>query len=76
MTSPKLEVDDDFKTFLDIFSNPGTQTSPSTANGAVYQTQFDSFVEKWQRGEVTDLEAGLKGVDKEIDDALQLGQAP
>jgi multiple sugar transport system substrate-binding protein len=76
LTSSKLQVDDNFKTFLDIFSNPGTQTSPSTANGAVYQNQFDSFLEKWQRGDVTDLEGGLKKTDQEIDDALQLGQAP
>jgi multiple sugar transport system substrate-binding protein len=76
LASPKLEVDDNFQTFLDIFSDPNTQTSPSTANGAVYQTQFDSFLEKWQRGEVSDVDAGLHGVDEEIDAALQLGQAP
>jgi multiple sugar transport system substrate-binding protein len=76
LDSPKLEVDDNFKTFLDIFQNPNTDTSPSTANGAVYQTQFDSFVEKWQRGQVDDLDAGLAQVDDEIDSALELGQAP
>jgi multiple sugar transport system substrate-binding protein len=76
LTSPDLEVDDQFKTFLDIFQNPGTETSPSTANGAVYQTQFDDFVQKWQRGQVDDLEAGLAQVDEEIDKALELGQAP
>jgi|tagenome__1003787_1003787.scaffolds.fasta_scaffold20917230_2 multiple sugar transport system substrate-binding protein len=76
LTSPALEVDDQFKTFLDIFQNPGTETSPSTANGAVYQTQFDDFVQKWQRGQVTDLDAGLDKVDEEIDKALELGQAP
>jgi multiple sugar transport system substrate-binding protein len=76
LTSPKLEVDDNFRTFLDLFQNPGTQTSPSTPNGAVYQTQFDEFVQKWQRGKVSDLPAGLKKVDEEIDKALELGSAP
>jgi multiple sugar transport system substrate-binding protein len=76
LTSPQLEVDDQFQTFLDIFQNPGTETSPSTANGAVYQTQFDDFVQKWQRGQVSDLDAGLQKVDDEIDKALELGQAP
>lgn len=76
LTSPELEVDDQFQTFLDIFQNPGTATSPSTANGAVYQTQFDDFVQKWQRGQVSDLDAGLAKVDDEIDKALELGQAP
>jgi multiple sugar transport system substrate-binding protein len=76
LDSPKLEVDDNFKTFLDIFQNPGSATSPSTSNGAVYQTQFDTFVDKWQRGEVSDLAGGLAKSDDEIDKALQLGQAP
>jgi multiple sugar transport system substrate-binding protein len=76
LTSPDLEVDEQFQTFLDIFQNPGTETSPSTANGAVYQTQFDDFVQKWQRGQVSDLDAGLAKVDEEIDNALELGQAP
>lgn len=76
LTSPQLEVDDQFQTFLDIFQNPGTETSPSTANGAVYQTQFDDFVQKWQRGQVSDLDGGLQKVDDEIDKALELGQAP
>ena len=76
LESPKLEVDDNFKAFLDIFQNPESDTSPSTANGAVYQTQFDSFVEQWQRGQVSDLDAVLKQVDEVIDNALALGQAP
>jgi multiple sugar transport system substrate-binding protein len=76
LKSPDLEVDDNFQTFLDIFENPDTDTSPSTANGAVYQTQFDTFLQKWQRGDVSDLDAGLKQVDEEIDNALALGQAP
>jgi len=76
LDSPKLQVDDQFKTFLDIFQNPDTDTSPSTANGAVYQNQFDTFVEQWQRGQVSDLQSGLEKVDEDIDNALELGQAP
>ena len=76
LSSPDLEVDEQFQTFLGIFQSPGTETSPSTANGAVYQTQFDDFVQKWQRGQVSDLAAGLAKVDDEIDKALELGQAP
>jgi multiple sugar transport system substrate-binding protein len=76
LSSRDLEVDAAFKTFLDVFQNPNSDTSPSTANGAVYQNQFGDFFEKWQRGEVADLDAGLKKTDEEIDKALQLGQAP
>ena len=76
LDSPDLEVDENFQTFIDIFQHPESQTSPSTANGAVYQDQFGTFVERWQRGQVSDLDAGLKKVDEEINNALELGQAP
>ncbi|MDQ1625075.1 MAG: multiple sugar transport system substrate-binding protein [Actinomycetota bacterium] len=76
LASPKLEVDANFKTFIDIFQNAGSQTSPSTGNGAVYQNQFGDFVDKWQRGQVTNLDAGLKKLDDQINKALALGQAP
>jgi len=76
LASPDLQVDDAFKTFLDVFENPNSQTSPSTANGAVYQNQFDDFFQQWERGKVDDLDAGLAKTDEEIDKALQLGQAP
>ena len=76
LASPDLRVDDGFKTFLDVFENPASQTSPSTANGAVYQNQFGDFFEQWERGKVSDLDAGLAKTDEEIDKALQLGQAP
>jgi len=76
LSSPDLQVDDAFKTFLDVFENPNSQTSPSTANGAVYQNQFGDFFEQWERGKVSDLDAGLAKTDQEIDKALQLGQAP
>jgi multiple sugar transport system substrate-binding protein len=76
LESPDLQVDDAFKTFLDVFENPASQTSPSTANGAVYQNQFDAFFQQWERGKVDDLDAGLAKTDEEIDKALQLGQAP
>ena len=49
---PDLQVDDAFKTFLDMFDNPASQTSPSTADGAVYQNQFDDFFQQWEPGKV------------------------
>ena len=76
LESPDLEVDPNFQTFLDIFENPDSQTSPSTPNGAVYQDQFGTFVENWQRGQVDDLDSGLDKVDDEINKALELGQVP
>ena len=76
LTSPDLESDANFKTFLDIFSNPNSATTPASPNGGAYQVTFQDFVVKWQDGKVPDLDAGLKDVDKQIDSALLLGQAP
>jgi multiple sugar transport system substrate-binding protein len=73
LASPDLQVDDKFKTFLDIFANPNSATSPSTANGAEYQTLFGTWLVKWQTGRATDLQAGLESVAKQIDDSLSLG---
>jgi len=76
LKSPKLEVDEKFKTFIDILENKSSDTSPSTANGAVYQNTFQEFVNRWQQGKVPDLAAGLKRQDEVINKQLQLGQAP
>ena len=73
LESPDLQVDDKFKTFLDIFANPNSATSPSTANGAEYQTLFGDWIVKWQTGRATDLQAGLESVAKDIDNSLSLG---
>jgi multiple sugar transport system substrate-binding protein len=73
LASPDLQVDDKFKTFLDIFANPNSATSPSTANGAEYRTLFGTWLVKWQTGRATDLQAGLESVAKQIDDSLSLG---
>jgi multiple sugar transport system substrate-binding protein len=76
LKSPDLESDANYKTFLDIFNNPNSATTPASPNGGAYQVTFQDFVVKWQTGKVPDLDAGLKGVDKQIDSALLLGQAP
>jgi multiple sugar transport system substrate-binding protein len=76
LKSPQLEVDENFKTFIDILQHKDSGTSPSTANGAVYQNQFQEFINSWQQGKVPDLDAGLKQQDETINKALKLGQAP
>ena len=72
LASPDLEVDDNFRTFLDIFAHPGSATSPSTKAGAEYQNLFGTWLVKWQTGRAGDLTAGLEGVAKQIDDSLAL----
>ena len=71
--SPEIKPDAHFATFLKIFANPHSATTPITAVGAGYQDLIQAFAVKWQAGHVKDLSAELKKVDKQIDD--QLAQA-
>jgi multiple sugar transport system substrate-binding protein len=76
LNSPALDVDDRFKTFIDLLQNANSDTSPSTANGGVYQITFQDWITGWAAGKVRDLDAGLKQVDKDVDNALKLGTGP
>ncbi len=56
-----------------MFKNPNSTTVPSTINGGDFVVKFQEFVqEQWEPGKVTDLPTGLQGLDKKVDDALQL----
>ena len=76
LESPDLEKDATYQPFLDIFANPKSATTPTTASGKAYQDTLASFLEQWQAGKVPDLAAGLTEVDTQINDQLSLGQAP
>jgi multiple sugar transport system substrate-binding protein len=68
--SPDLKPDPKFETFLKVFADKNTTTTPVTAAGSAYQELFNSFVDKWQAGRVDDLQAGLADIDKQIDAQL------
>ncbi|MGN9844128.1 ABC transporter substrate-binding protein [Nonomuraea sp. H19] len=72
MESPDLAKDDNFKTFLDIYAHPKTSTLPASVNSVFNQEAFATFIAKWEKGAVPDLDAGLKDVDKQINDKLKL----
>ena len=76
LQSPNLVKDATYSTFLDIFANENSATTPTTASGKAYQDTLGTFVEKWQAGKVSDLQAGLAQVDQQINDQLSLGSAP
>ena len=77
LNSPDLVADANFKTFLDVFSNPNSGTTPASPNGGAYQVTFQNWIEKWQTGKAgSNLQSGLNSVDKQINDALKLGTAP
>ncbi|HVD10434.1 MAG TPA: ABC transporter substrate-binding protein [Gaiellaceae bacterium] len=79
LTSDELEPDPNFATFLDVFGNENSSTTPITLVGAANQELFEAFVAKWQAGRISDLQAGLANVDEQIDAQLENaagGQVP
>ncbi|GAA1445684.1 ABC transporter substrate-binding protein [Leifsonia poae] len=75
LNSPKLEVSDQYKTFLDVAADKNVATTPASPLGAGYQQSFQDYWNKYQ-SQGGDLQAGLKSVDKQIDDALALTTGP
>jgi multiple sugar transport system substrate-binding protein len=71
--STELKPDPNFATFLKIFTNSHSSTTPITAVGNAYGTLITSFTSKWQAGHASNLQNGLKKLDKNIDQ--QLAQA-
>jgi multiple sugar transport system substrate-binding protein len=70
LTDPRLQVDPQFKTFLDMYSGGKLLPNPSTPIGDAHLKAVNDFAEKWQAGAVPDLTEGLKKVDSQINDAL------
>jgi multiple sugar transport system substrate-binding protein len=66
-TSSELTPDDHFATFLKIFSNPKSGTSPIMASGVSYTNLVQSFATKWQAGSVGNLAGALSALDKQLD---------
>ena len=73
--SKEIKPDAHFKTFLTIFANPNSKTTPITAAGNAYGTLIQAFAVKWQAGHAGDLHAGLQKLDKQIDAQLKQAQA-
>ncbi|MBL7254513.1 ABC transporter substrate-binding protein [Paractinoplanes lichenicola] len=73
IADPGLNADADFKTFIDIFNNPNSSTTPPSASGPAYQETFGQFLNSYQAGKVKDLDAGLADADKQINSVMTLG---
>lgn len=73
LKAPTLDVTPQFKTFLDIFANSDSSYKEPSAIGASDQTIVGAFVDNWQAGKDTNLDAGLQSAAKQIND--QLAQA-
>lgn len=73
LKDPVLQNDPHFKTFMDVFQNPKSTFKPITPIGITDVNLFLSFGQKWQAGKVSDLTAGLKGLDNQIAKQQTLG---
>ncbi|MFJ6369603.1 ABC transporter substrate-binding protein [Streptomyces virginiae] len=67
LESPNLQVTPEFKTFLDIARHPKSSTTPAKADGGTYQLTFEDFAYGVEKGDVTDIPAGLVKTDRQID---------
>ncbi|WP_370970838.1 extracellular solute-binding protein [Amycolatopsis sp. cg9] len=71
LTSPKLDLQPQFKTFLDIYDSGKLVANQTTPIGDAHLKAVNDFAEKWQAGSVPDLVAGLKTVDAQVNDELK-----
>jgi multiple sugar transport system substrate-binding protein len=71
LASPEIKPDPHFAPFLKIIADPHSNTAPITEAGAAYQTLIQNFALKWQAGHVSDLQAGLRNLDDQIDAQLE-----
>jgi hypothetical protein len=61
--------------FLDIFAHERSAAAPMTPIGSDYQNMFDEVAVKWLAGEVPDLGAALKRLDRAIDEKIRAALA-
>jgi multiple sugar transport system substrate-binding protein len=73
LTSPEITPDPHFSTFLKIFANAKSGTSPIMASGQSYTNAVQDFFEQWQARKVKDLSGGLKKLASQLD--AQVAQA-
>lgn len=67
LKSPDLDADPLFRTFVEIAQNPDSTTTPASVNGGTYQLTLQDFGYAYEAGKQSDLAAGLRGVDEQVD---------
>ncbi|WFR67492.1 extracellular solute-binding protein [Curtobacterium flaccumfaciens] len=71
LQSPDLQTDGPFKTFIDAANDANTITTPATSDGASYLPTFQTWWATYQE-KGGNLDASLKKLDSDIDNANQL----
>ena len=70
LESPQLEVDEQFKTFIDLAKSDKLKGNPVTPIGDAHIKAMTDFAVSYTSGKEPDLAAGLKKVDQNIDDQV------
>ncbi|WP_371479174.1 ABC transporter substrate-binding protein [Kitasatospora sp. NBC_00315] len=70
LNSPKLDADENFKTFIDITKNAHSGTTPASVNGGAYLVSLQQLGYDVESGKQPDVAAGLAATAKEIDAAV------
>jgi len=70
LNDPNLQVDEQFRTFIDLAKTTTLKGNPVTPIGDAHIKAVTDFATTWQAGKVTDLNAGFADVDKQIDDLI------
>src|SRR5262249_19881916 len=73
LKSPEITKAAHCATFLNIFGNPKSNSSPILASGQAYTNLVQHFFQQWQTGAVANLTSGLKNLAKQLD--AQVAQA-
>ncbi|MFZ0322558.1 MAG: extracellular solute-binding protein [Actinomycetes bacterium] len=68
-----LNKEQKFQPFMAIFKDPGSRYRELTPTGQADADLFSQFVTQWEKGKVTDLQAGLQQVAGQIDKLATLG---
>ena len=58
---------------MKIFANPVSGFKQLTTQGDTDQLMWTAFIDKWEAGQVPDLQAGLQALAADIDKQAQLG---
>ncbi len=70
LADSRLQVDENYKTFIDLASSGKLQGNPVTPIGDAHIKAVGDFGTSYLAGRVPDVMAGLKEVDKQIDDQI------
>jgi multiple sugar transport system substrate-binding protein len=74
--SPEIKPDAHFATFIKVFNNPKSTTSPITAAGVSYTNLVQHFATQWQAGQVKNLQSGLTSLDKQLNALVKQAKGP